>query len=325
LLCAASAEAQDWARKMFDKTTHDFGVVARGASAEGRFVIENIYEEDSHIKSVTTNCRCSKPRITKQWLKTWEKSEIIVGLDTRAEPGRKDGTIEVEFDLPYPAKVLLHVHSYIRGDVVLQPGAVQFGSVPQGTEASSILVVKYAPGRTDWRIRRIDCANPNIDAQAVETSRTVTQIDYKLTVKLKASAPAGYIQEPLTLVTNDVDPSKAKVPVKIEALVTSALMVRPAVLTMGVAEIGKPVTSNLVVQGRGPFRILAVRSDNKRFSAKVPSAAKPFHIIPITFLANDAKTVPGKVSTKIHIETDLGGASSVDVVASVEVVSGAGE
>ena len=43
---------QDWAKAMFDHTSHDFGVVARGAKVEHRFVIENIYEEDAHIQSV---------------------------------------------------------------------------------------------------------------------------------------------------------------------------------------------------------------------------------------------------------------------------------
>ena len=42
LLCVASAHGQDWARKMVvGSATHDFGVVARGAKAEHRFVIEN--------------------------------------------------------------------------------------------------------------------------------------------------------------------------------------------------------------------------------------------------------------------------------------------
>ena len=54
--------AQDWARKMFDKTTHDFGVVARGAKAEYRFVIENIYEEDAHIKSVHVELASARSR-----------------------------------------------------------------------------------------------------------------------------------------------------------------------------------------------------------------------------------------------------------------------
>ena len=43
---------EDWARAMFDHTTHDFGVVARGAKVEHRFIIENIYEEDAHVESL---------------------------------------------------------------------------------------------------------------------------------------------------------------------------------------------------------------------------------------------------------------------------------
>jgi len=50
------------------------------------------------------------------------------------------------------------------------------------------------------------------------------------------------------LVTNDIDASKARVPVNIEGLIAAALTVRPSALMMGVAEVGKPATSNLVVQ-----------------------------------------------------------------------------
>ena len=97
---AASApprrQAQDWAKAMFDRTTHDFGVVARGAKVEHRFVVENSYEEDAHIKSVSSSCGCSTPQVTKQLLKTWEKAEIVVTLDTRGFLGRKDATITVD-------------------------------------------------------------------------------------------------------------------------------------------------------------------------------------------------------------------------------------
>ena len=138
-------------------------------------------------------------------------------------------------------------------------------------------------------------------------------------MKLKKDAPPGYIREPLVLVTNDFDARTARVPVTIEGLVAAALTVRPSPLMMGVAEIGKPVTSNLVVQGRAPFRILAIRSSDDRFEGKVPTEAKTFHIIPVTFLAKDAKTPPGKVTAKIRIETDLAGANAIEVSASVEI------
>jgi hypothetical protein len=321
LFCAASAQARDWATEMFDKTTHDFGVVARGAKVEHRFIIENNNEEDIRIESVTSSCHCTTPKLMKQVLKSWEKTELVVTLDTRSEPGRKDATIDVVFAAPYSARVQLHTHAFIRGDVVVQPGAVQFGSVNQGVEATREVKILYAIGRSDWQIQRVECANPHIEARVAETNRNSMQVAYSLTVKLKADTPPGYIQEPLMLVTNDLDPSKARVPVSVEGLVAAALTVRPASLTLGVAEIGKPVTSNLVVQGRAPFRITAVRSSDDRFVGKVPSESKAFHIIPVTFQAKDVKATPGKVTAKIRIETDLSGASAVEVVASVELVA----
>jgi hypothetical protein len=296
--------------------------VARGAKAEYRFVIENCYEEDAHIKAITTSCQCSKPSITKRLLKTWDKAELVITLDTRAEPGRKDGTVEVEFDLPYPAKVQLRVHSFIRGDVVVQPGAVEFGSVNQGVGASCELKVTYA-GRNDWQITKVECANPYIKARVAEISRVQgepAKIAYRLSVELKKNAPPGYIREPVVLVTNDASARSARVPVNVEGLVAAALTVNPKSLSMGVAEIGKPVTSNVVVRGRAPFRIVAVRSSDDRFEGKASSESKLFHIVPITFLAKDATTASGKLSAKIRIETNLAGAEGVEIGATIEVV-----
>ena len=322
LLCAAPAAGQEWTRKMFvGPTTFDFGVVARGAKVEHRFTLENTNEEDIRIESVESTCQCTMVKLTKNVLKSWEKAEIVATLDTRAEPGRKDATIEVRFAPPFSAIAQLHVHSYIRGDVVVQPGAVEFGSVNQGEGASRELKITYA-GRNDWQITRVECANPYIQARAVETGRTPgtpSNIAYKLLVDLKKDAPPGYIREPLVLVTNDFDVHSARVPINIEGLVATALLVRPASLAMGVAEIGKPVTNNIVVQGRGPFRIVAIRSNDDRFSGKVPAASKTFHIVPITFVAKDPKTLPGKVSAKIRIETDLAGASPLELSAAIEI------
>ena len=176
---ASAGHAQDWARAMFDHTTHDFGVVARGAKVEHRFIVENIYEEDAHIKSVSSSCGCSTPQVSRKLLKTWEKAEVLVTIDTRGFLGRKDATITVVFDQPFAAEVQLHVHTYIRSDIVVQPGAACLGSVMQGAEAKQTLAVNYA-GRDDWRIVRIECANPSIEASAVETSRTPGKAGYSL-------------------------------------------------------------------------------------------------------------------------------------------------
>jgi len=60
--------AQDWAKKMFKVTKHDFGTVARGAKSEFRFEFENIYEEDLHIAGVRSSCGCTSPVIAQGFL-----------------------------------------------------------------------------------------------------------------------------------------------------------------------------------------------------------------------------------------------------------------
>ena len=321
LLGAASngqAEEPDWAKAMFSETSHDFGVVAAGAKVEYKFVIENIYEEDAHIKSVQSSCGCTTAKIDRQSLKTWEKAELtaVVNTDTRQYYGRKDTTITINFDLPFEAEVQVHIHAYIRRDVVVLPGVVEFGSVSQGATMVQKVSVSYA-GRDDWRIEQIENNNPYLECQLAEVARGEGKVKYNLVVALKPNAPAGYIQDQLILVTNDVNQRAARVPVAVEGVITQALSVRPSPLFLGVVEAGQPVSKPLVVQGKAPFRITAVRSSDPRFSCKTPDGAKPVHLLPVMFDAKGAAA--GKIAGKIHIETDYPNAKPLDVDVNVQV------
>src|SRR3989304_3295055 len=57
LLCGSPLHAGDWARNMFETTSHDFGSLARDAKAEFHFVLKNIYVEDVHISSARASLR----------------------------------------------------------------------------------------------------------------------------------------------------------------------------------------------------------------------------------------------------------------------------
>jgi hypothetical protein len=305
---------------MFDHTTHDFGSIARGAKVEHRFIVENIYEEDAHITSVSSSCGCSIPTVNRQDLKTWEKAEVLVTVDTRAFSGRRDATIKVEFDKPFRAEVQINVHSYIRGDIVVQPGAVSFGSVLQGAEAKQTVAVNYA-GRDDWRLQRVECVNPNVEVSFKEVNRGVGLVGYSLSARLKPNAPPGYIRDQLVLVTNDFDPQTARVPVAIEGVVVAPLSARPSPLMLGTVEPGESVTRNLLVQGRTPFRILTAKSTDPRFQCVTPADAKSAHVLPVTFKAGGSDTTTGgMIKGKLHIETNLTGTNAIDVDVSVQIV-----
>ncbi len=308
LLFAPTSEAKEWARAMFEQTNHDFGVVAKGANVEYRFVLENKYVEDVRVAWVRSSCGCTQPRISKSVLKTYETGEIIAELDTRRFEGFKEATVTVAFDQPYKAEVQLHVRAFIRRDVVFQPGSVQFGTVPLGQKAQQRVTVSYA-GRSDWQIVSVTSTSPRVEAKAVEMGRNAdttlraTQVTYDLEVTLTEGAPAGYFKEQLHLRTNDPNPQTADVPLSVEGLVAAPLSVYPSSLLLGRVQQQESVARNLVLKGAKPFKILEVAAPDDRFRFTASNQAASTQLMNVHFLAG---TSGGRVTGKIVIKTDLG-------------------
>jgi len=306
LMSACPVFSQNWAREMFETTSHDFGSVARGSKAEFRFKLNNIYIEDVRISSVRSSCGCTIPSIEKQTLKTYEEGAIVAKFNTPAFRGRKGATLTVTFEKPFWAQVQLHVKGFIRGDVVLEPGSVEIGQVRHGEPVERKVRVAYA-GRSDWGIQDIQSANPHISAKAVEAGRQNGMVAYDLLVRLDKEAPTGYIRDHIMLITNDIN--QKQIPVAVEGRVLSRLQVSPSTLFMGVMKPGQKVTKQLVVKSDRPFRILAIESNAKGFKVdpKNLNKSKLTHVVPITFKAGDN---PEKIAQTIQIKTDMDNTSS---------------
>lgn len=299
LVAAANAPAQEWAKKLFQTHNHDFGTVARGSKTIYEFEMENIYEEDIHIASVRASCGCTIPTIKKDTLKTWEKGAIVAEFNTRAFLGQRSATVTVTIDRPFYAEVQLNVKGYIRSDVVFSPGTVNFGEVDTGAQAEKKVELSYA-GRDTWKILDVRSANPNLEVELNEKARGGGRVNYEMLVRLKDGATEGYLEDQLTIVTDDARLKSIALPV--EGRVVSPLTVSPGSLFLGVLEPGQKVTKQLVVKSKTPFRVLDVHCKDSNFEFKISPEAKSLHLIPVTFTAG---ATPGKLVQTIEIETDL--------------------
>jgi len=315
LLGGSASLAQEWANKMFDGLQHDFGTVARGAKVEHRFVLTNLYKEDIHISGARSSCGCTTPEISRPTLKTFEKGEVIAKFNTHSFLGQRSATVTVTIDRPFYAEVQLQISGYIRSDVVLTPGAVEFGSLDQGSGTEKKIKVHYA-GRDDWQITGVKSANPHLEAQAAEISRGGGQVLYELTVRLKDDAPVGYLDEQLTVLTNDR--RATSFPVDVEGRIVPEVTIASS-LTLGTLSPGQQVKKQIIVKGKAPFRVLAVECDNPAFQFEIPGEAKSLHLIPVTFTAGE--TV-GKVSQKIRIKTDLADSTVLETTAYAQIAGG---
>jgi hypothetical protein len=301
LLLATRAEAAEWAEKMFSKLEYDFGNLARGAEAEHRFRIENVYQEEIRIESVQSSCGCSEPKLTSRTIASGKAIELVATFNTVKFKGQHSATITVTFAAPYAAEVRLKVHGFVRSDVVFEPGRIELGSVEASEGAEKVVRVSYA-GREDWKIVDVRSSNKNFEVGLDEQQRGDGRVDYELQFRLKKGAEAGLINDRLTLVTND--PAHRFIPLAVEGRVTDALSVSvsPTVLRFGTLKPGQSVTKQLVVRGSSPFRIKSVDCDGDEcFKFVLGKTARTLHLIPVKFTAPDEA---GTIEKKIQISAE---------------------
>ena len=110
----AAVHAQDWAQKMFETRSRDFGTIARGSKAVFAFERTNLCLEGVHIASLRSTCGCTTPRIEKQTLKTYGKGAIIAHINSDRFLGHQTATLTVALDKPLHARVPLNVSGHRR-------------------------------------------------------------------------------------------------------------------------------------------------------------------------------------------------------------------
>lgn len=283
---AAIVEAQPggWAEALFEKLDHDFGYVARGADTRYRLKLVNKYPDPVHILSAHTLCKCAQARPLQDTIAPGETGYIEITLDTKKFERNRDTTMIVQFDRPQFAEVRIPIKAYIRTDVVLTPGKLEFGSVSPGTTAERKIAIAYS-GRPDWAIREVISKNKQIDVQCREINRLGGNCNFELVATLKPGAALGDLTDQLLLVTND--PANPQIPVLIEGRVEADYSVVPGLVVFGSLTPGSRKTVNVVVRGKKPFLIEKIESETTAgtFEVRLPKEPRQNHVLPLTVVA----------------------------------------
>lgn len=282
----------NWAEKMFSELTHDFGTVARGADVRHHIVVTNIYEEDVIIEKVDTTCGCTAATPDKTHLKTGEKALIEVQMDTKKFMRRKDSNVDVTLQFQGPQgtstkTVRVPITAYIRSDVVVTPGNVDFGAIELGQPQERRLNVAYA-GRSDWKIQEIQVPNSHIHVEATEKVRENGKVEYELVVRLDDTMKTGTLQDQITLITDDAN--TPQVPVLVFAKLEPDITITPEVFPLGKLKAGEQKTFNLVVKGKKPFVIDKIECEATKDCFEVMQLSdqpRPVHIVPLRMTVPD--------------------------------------
>ena len=305
--------AQSWADNMFEIKSHNFGSVPLKSDTQFEFVFTNKLKQDVQINSVNTSCHCTDVSYSKKVVKSGEQGAIIAKVNTSGQlKGKRGATLTVIFDKPTRAVVQLEVSVYIRPDVVLDPGSIDFGVVGEGKTLSKTVTLQYA-GNPNWSlVKPIERANNNqfitATATEVKTPGRSDLITYKIVVTLNGKAVPGDVREILRFKTNEGTDAQGKkktsiIELPVSAFVMDTLVVKPSPFQFGLIRPGETLTKYVVLQSAQPFHVRDARSNDPRFILYWSDQKSRVHIVAVTLTSKQTKDE--KVSSTIQVQTDL--------------------
>ena len=294
-ICSDGAKAQDISG-LFKKRSHDFGVVARAAKADHVFEFENTTGREIHLQSVRTSCNCTTPEILTKVVKPGQTGKINARFNTTSFLGDRSATITLTVSRPFWTQVQLRIKGYVRKDIVVQPGKVDFGVVSRGEESTKTIKIKYA-GSSNWQIKKVTSENPNIIPSLKQIKNERGRIDYELNVQLSGEQQAGFINDSLVLHTNDRN--RKELPILVAGRIQAAIE-GPSIVFIGDIEKGQSVKKSVIIKSDREFKVTDIKCGDKRVEIPQPSTSKKLHMLVLLFDASDV----GEVNDEIVVQTD---------------------
>lgn len=279
----------------------EFGSVAKGADTLVRVVVKNVFNEEIQITNLKSGCSCVSWDEVKNSavpaaivIPSGQQRVLTLKMDTvRFDGERKAKATIFLMDTVHrqTTAVEFSVTAFIRPDIVMTPGSVNFGTVAVGSGAERKVDIHYA-GRNNWKITQTKVTNPNLAAFVKELPRLNDgQVKYELLVTLKPDAPVGTVRDQLVMLTDDAN--NPQISVVVEAIIEADVTITD--LQFGTLAPGQSKAVNLVIRAGKPFKIEELYREKKAnaklqddaFRVKLNTKVSSLLSLPVTFTAPD--------------------------------------
>jgi hypothetical protein len=300
---ATRAQGLDWVNTALPERAYDFGTVARGSQIRHAFPLINRSDQEIRIVDWRTKCGCTNVRVGAKVIPPGTQTTIEATIDTTKFLGYKPSGLTLIFDRPVFVEVDLNLTCFIRGDIVMNPGQIDFGIVRRADKMPpASLTLTYAGGRSDWEITRMKTQTSKIKAELRELNRTADgQIHFSLTATLQPGVANGYFKDEITLLTNDQ--TSPSIPISITANIQSAVSVTPSIVNFGGVRPGQSITKTVLVRSSQPFSIAKLSPSLPELLAEeTETGPRPVHQVKLTFKAPEQA---GPHHGTVTIETDI--------------------
>ena len=294
--------AQEWVPAVFPGKTYDFGTVAKGSKLRHSFKVVNSTDKEIHISGYRTKCGCTEVKIGADTIPPGTQTTIEATLDTTKFQGVKASGLTLIIDRPGFTEVDLNMNCFIRGDVLLTPGQVDFGQVNRTDGPSQVLSLQYLGGNQDFKITGSHHISPRLKVRITEQSRAAGQATYQLSATLTADSKLGFYKDQITLKTND--PASPEIPIFVTAQIQGLLTASPSVMNLGTVAKGATVQKTVIVKSNKPFKLSDTKSTKGEVTAKANEASANQAVQTLTVTYKAPSTV-GPDHAILEITSDI--------------------
>jgi hypothetical protein len=266
--------------------------------------VVNRTNSDIHIANWRTKCGCTDVKVGARLIPPGTQTTIEATINTTNFQGYKPSGLTLTLDRPSWVEVDLNLSCFIRSDIVLNPGQLDFGIVRRSAKLpAASLTLTYGGARSDWAILQMKTQTAKVKAEAKEIGRTAEgQINWLITATLQPPVNTGYFKDELSLITNDN--SALTIPISVVANIQTAVSVTPSIINLGRVRPGQTVpNSSIHVRSSAPFTLAKLNPDRPEVVAAEPRPGSiTDHLVNLTFKAPET---PGPYHAIVQIETDL--------------------
>lgn len=284
--------------------SHDFGTVPAGSLCSHTFTFTNIYDVPLQVVDVRLECGCLKAYPPNKVLQPNESAEFTVTMNAAQFKGAATKKMLVTVGPSYVSTAELRFSAVSREDVSLTaPGMIDFGIVPQGEKAEKSITLKYTGTMKDWKAEPANAPGGAYTVDVKETARGFLGTEYRITVGLKDTTPAGSLADTFTLKTND--PNTPTVTIAIGGRVQPPVRVAgEGVVVFENVPPGEVRTGKVMVSANAKCKLIAAADQGDGISLDIFPVSSDRHFVTVRYEAKKGAAPPRK---EVRVKTDLPG------------------
>lgn len=236
----------------FKEKIWDFGEVSRGEKLIHEFSFVNVGNSPLRILGIHSTCGCTATVTdTTRTYAPGEEGEVRVELDTTHYSGKLVRLVTVMTNLPLLSSYSLTVKAQIKPLIQADPPLVDFGNILAG-EASAARKVHV---RSLQKGTKLEVSSVRFNKELFQVTWGEQGDEWVLDLRLKKTAPVGFLKEKIVVVNNSLTLREMEIPVRAE--IKGNIALTPPYLEFGAVQPGKKKVREFRLKSAHPFRIVS--------------------------------------------------------------------